>query len=528
MKKIKEFIAKYKTLVICVLILALIVASVLLFGWVGLWYDIVIAAIVGIALTGMNKHGLLKVLSILLLIFVIVSYILPGRQGAIDRIGIADIPNNFLSIVVQNFAPIILFALAVGGFYGILSKTPSYKKILDSIVTKAKPMGKKFIYITIILFAFITALTGITMPLFIFVPFVVTIILLLGYDKLVAFSATVASMLVGYIGGVFVSFINPNTGICNTFETFVGLESKFDNVFPKLLLLFAGVALLVYFVSTHIKKVEEKKVKYELNDNSELLIAEVKGKYKDIKTWPLIVILSLTFIILVIGMVPWGALFNITVFSKFHSWLLGLHIKEFYIFSNIISSNLPALGEWNGSGNPTSIYVYSTMLLGFVSFILALANKDKLDDALDNFLEGAKKMLPAAGLITVAYLVLVCVFNNGLLETIISNYGKFNYGLSSLLAFVGCILNVDLTWITISAYSPILTQITDESIYPSVALLFQSIYGVFGLVGPTSLILILGLSYFDIPYTTWLKYIWRFILYLLILVALVTLLIVLL
>ena len=56
----------------------------------------------------------------------------------------------------------------------------------------------------------------------------------------------------------------------------------------------------------------------------------------------------------------------------------------------------------------------------------------------------------------------------------------------------------------------------------------EGIYGIMALVGPTSLFLILGLSYLDIPYTTWLKYIWRFVLGLVILLALVTLLVVLL
>ena len=77
------------------------------------------------------------------------------------------------------------------------------------------------------------------------------------------------------------------------------------------------------------------------------------------------------------------------------------------------------------------------------------------------------------------------------------------------------------------AISPIASLITDESIYTSVAILFQGLYGLFMLVGPTSLFLIIGLSYFDIPYTTWIKYIWRFILYLIILIALVTILVIL-
>lgn len=476
----------------------------------------------------MKKHSLTKILGILLVLLLIVSYILPGRQEAVNRIGIADLLLYYFSIVLQNFSYIVLFALAVGGFYGVLNKTSSYKKLLDSIVTKVKPLGKKFIYITIILFAIITSMTGITIPLFVFVPFVVSIILLLGYDKLVALTATIASIIVGYIGGVFVSFVNPNTYGTNTYEQFVGLESKFANTFPKLLLLLTGIALLIYFVSKHIKAVEDKKVKYELNDDSELLISEVKGTYKDIKTWPLIVVLVFMFVLLVIGMIPWKELFNITVFSDFHTWLTGLSIKDFKVIPNIISSGLPALGEWTSSGNPMAVYVYISMLLVFVTILLSIFNKVKINDAMDNFVEGSKKMLPTAIVITIAYTVLVCAFNNGFLETLITKYGKFNYGVSSLLAFLGCIVHVDSTWIVAGAFSPIVNLITDESVYSSVAILLQGIYGIALLVGPTSLILILGLSYFDVPYTTWMKYIWRFILALMILLALVTVLVVLL
>jgi len=61
-----------------------------------------------------------------------------------------------------------------------------------------------------------------------------------------------------------------------------------------------------------------------------------------------------------------------------------------------------------------------------------------------------------------------------------------------------------------------------ESIYASVAILLQGIYGIAALMGPTSLFLILCLTYFDIPYTTWLRYIWRFILGIIIVVGIVT------
>ena len=474
----------------------------------------------------MKKHGLTKIIGLLLLLVVIVSFILTGRSNVKDYIGLGDVVfNTFKSL--YYFFYIVLFVLFIGGFYGVLNKVPSYKKLLDNIVTNLKPLGKKFIFIIILVFALITSLTGVTLPLLIFVPFIVSIILLLGYDKLVAITSTVVSIMVGYIGGIFVTFLNPNTYGMTTYETFAGTNSSFSNLFPKLLLLFAGITLLIYFVNNHIKNVENKKVKYELNDDSELLINEVKGNYKNIKTWPLVVVLLLLFIILVLGLVPWNSLFKITIFSDFHKWLTELSIKDFAIVPNIITGDLLAFGEWYSMGDSIAYMIICMLLLVF-TIIIALIGRVKFDDTIDGFIEGMKKMIPTSITIVLAYALLVCAYNNGFFENIVSSYGKFNYGVSSLLAFIGCIINVDIYYIVGGIFTPILNVITDESVYSSVAILFQGIYGIFSIIGPTSLILIFALGYMNIPYTTWLKYIWRFILALIILLALVTLLVVLL
>ena len=517
-----KILKEHKFIFICLTILVLVAIAVLTLGWIGVWYSALLGLIVAISLTGVKKYGLPKILIILMLILILVTNILPGRQNMINRIGVVDIFYYWFSIVLINFSYVALFTLVIGGFYGVLNKIPGYKKLLDKTVKTVKPLGRKFIFLVIILFAVIASLTGMTIQMFVFVPFVVAIILLLGYDKLVAFSATIASLIVGYIGGVFATFMDPNTGINTTFESFVGLESKLANTFPKLLMLLLSTLLLIFFVNKHIKNVENKKVKYELSDNSELQITEVKGNYKSIKTWPLITILALTFVILVLGMVPWNPLFGITVFSDFHTWLTGIAIKDFNIIPNVVSNNLAPLGSWNGNGNPLISYIYISLILVFVTYVITLVYRVKFNEALDNFVVGMKKALPAATTLMLAYTVLVCAYNNGFFELVISNYGKFNFGISSLLAFAGCIINVDTTWITLGIFSPIIDTITDESIYASFAVLLQGIHGIFLLVGPTSLVLILGLVYFDIPYTTWLKYIWRFILYLIVLLALVT------
>jgi len=474
----------------------------------------------------MKKHGLLKILGAILLLVVIASFALTGRNDTKDYIGLGDVVfNGFKSLYF--FFYLAVFLLSIGGLYGILNKAPAYKKLLDKITTKLKPLGKKYIFITILVFAVISSLTGMTLPLLIFVPFVISIILSLGYDKLVAVSSTVVSIMVGYIGGVFVTFYNPNAYGMSTYETFVGAETQFANVFPKLLLLFSSITLLIYFVNNHIKTVENKKVKYELNEDSELQIKEVTSNYKEIKTWPIFTLMMLLLLFLIIALVPWNTLFGITIFQDFHKWLTELSIKEFAVIPNIISGDLVAFGEWYSMGDSMTYMLISSVLLVF-TLVFTLIGRVKINDAIDGYIEGAKKMVPTIGLILLSLTILVCAYTNGFYEGILSSYGKFNYGVSSLLVFLGCLLNVDTYYIVGGVFTPILNLITDESVYTSVAILFQGIYGIFSVVGPTSIILIFGLGYMNIPYTTWLKYIWRFILALIILLALVTLLVILL
>ena len=474
----------------------------------------------------MKKHGLLKIIGAILLLVMVASFALNGRSEVKDYIGFGDVMLNGAQSLYYFFY-LALYVLCIGGFYGVLNKAPAYKKLLDNIVVKIKPIGKKFVLVTILMYAIISALTGMTLPLLVFVPFVISIILLLGYDKLVAISATIVSIMVGYMGGVFVTLFDPNTYKMITYETFVGADTAFANIFPKLLLLFSGIALLIYFVNNHIKNVEKKKVKYELEDDSELLITEVTNDYKSIKTWPIVLVFFLLFVILTLGLVPWNSLFEITIFQDFNTWLTELEIKDFAIFPNIIYGSPLAFGEWYSMGDSMMYMIICSVLLIF-TLIIMLIGRVKLNDAIDGYKDGMKKMLPTATLMILALTILVCSYTNGFYEGIVTAYGKFNYGISSLLVFLGCILNVDTYYIVGGAFSPILNLVTDESVYESVALLFQGIYGIFSIVGPTSIILIFALSYMNVPYTTWIRYIWRFILSLVVLLALVTLIIILL
>lgn len=465
----------------------------------------------------MKKHGLFKAILIILGLLVILSFFVPGRQGTASYIGLGTVLLNSVQVFYYFFDTAV-FLFVIGGFYGVLSKSGAYKKLLDTIVLKVKKNSKQFVFVITALFAIISSLTGFTMSLFIFVPFVMSIILLLGYDKLVAISSTIVAIVIGYIGGLFVTLRNPSSYSTSfvTFEEFVGVD-KFANTFPKLILLILGVALLIYFISKHIKDVEDKKVKYELNDN-DLKISEVKDNYKDIRLWPIITVLSLIFVLLVLGYLPWSSLFEITIFNDFHTWLTSIKVGDFEIFNSIITSISYAFGDWGQLGN----YMVICALLLVFSLVVKFISKMKFDEMIDSFIEGMKKMLPVAILTTFSLTVLVCAYNNGFIENLITStnaaMGSINVLMASIFNILGSLVYPDLYYTAYGVYTPLLSAITDESLYQVLALNFQTLNGLVMLIGPTSLILIAGLTYLDIPYTTWLKYIWRFILMLFILI----------
>ena len=469
----------------------------------------------------MKKHGLFKALLIILSLLVVISFFVPGREGTVSYLGIGTVFLNSVQVFYYFFDTAV-FLFVVGGFYGVLSRSDAYKKLLDTIVAKLKSNSKKFVFIVTIIFAIVSSLTGFTLSLFIFVPFIMSIILLLGYDKLVAISSTIVAIVVGYIGGLFVTLRDPSSYSTSfvTFEEFVGAD-KFANTFPKLILLILGIGLLIYFINKHIKDIEDKKVKYELNDDNDLKISEVKGNYKNIKLWPIVTILSIIFVLLVLGYVPWSSLFEITVFSDFHTWLTSLKIGDFEVFNSIITSISYAFGDWAQLGN----YMIICVVLLVFSLIIKFISKMKFDDMIDAFVEGMKKMLPVAVLTTLSLVVLVCAYNNGFVENLITSannaMGSLNIFMASVFNILGSLLYPDIYYTAYGVYSPLLSVITDESLYQVLALNFQTLNGLVMIIGPTSLILIAGLTYLDIPYTTWLKYIWRFILMLFILIFVV-------
>ena len=172
-----------------------------------------------------DKYSLLKVLGIAFGLFIILSYIIPVgyfssetiTKGTTDPVGLLGIFKNpiySMGIFVQYF---IVF-LAIGVFYAVISKTGVYSKLVDKCVKKVEKRKTLFLIINIIVFALLSSLTGLSLLLFLFVPFISTIILLLGFDKITALVSTVGSIIVGTMGSTY--------GTALIYKNLLGIDSN--------------------------------------------------------------------------------------------------------------------------------------------------------------------------------------------------------------------------------------------------------------------------------------------------------------
>ena len=89
----------------------------------------------------------------------------------------------------------------------------------------------------------------------------------------------------------------------------------------------------------------------------------------------------------------------------------------------------------------------------------------------------------------------------------------------SLNTILSSILNIDMLYVVQSSV-PYLSAFYTESA-ESLAIITQSLYGLTLFVAPTSTMLLLGLSYLEIPYKEWLKKSWKLLVELLVVILVV-------
>lgn len=229
------------------------------------------------------------------------------------------------------------------------------------------------------------------------------------------------------------------------------------------------------------------------------------------------------FVLFIIGaIIPWESLFkNCTVFTDFNTWLSNIKIGDYAIFGNIIGAPLvtdaktgASTGVINAFGSWAMIDV--AIFLFIITAVVALCSNIKFNDFIATTTNGIKKVLPVAITAMLVSIVLVIMVTTGVNVTItnwiISWVKGFNIATATLASMIGSVLTGDFYYFT-STIGPVFTSaISNTDLYGVMGLIMQSIYYLMMLIAPTSVGLIIGLYYLDIPYGKWFKYIWKVLL----------------
>ena len=463
-----------------------------------------------------EKHDLLKIMLLAILVTIVLSWVIPYgyftgsdfSQYGLGRQGLADI---LLSGVYSAnfFLQQLLFVAFIGIFYGVISKTSGYRALVSSVTKKFKGKEKLFVLIASLFVTILTTLLSESFAVLIFVPFIINVVTKLNLDKITAFLCTFGSMLIGVLGATYgtegyVYFIN----YLNYYqEVDIALE----------IIVRAGIlalAFVVYNIFTlrHIKKVLSQK---DNEDKIEDVFEVEETNGKKVKVWPMALFFFITLVFVVLGYINWNANFGISVFDSFHTWLNELKIGDYTVIKYILGNNSAAFGAWD-------LYVITEVLL-VILLLSVVIYKIKLDDFIDNALDGLKKVIKPMSLLLLTYVIFVLVYWSPFTATI-SNWilkltDGFNPFLTTISAIITSLFHVDFGF-TGYVLGDFMVNYFGDS-FNIAFVIYIAINGLVQLVSPTGVLVLLGLSYLNIPYKKWIKYIWKFFLIMLVLLVVI-------
>ncbi len=437
----------------------------------------------------MKKNFLLKTLFVFFIVFVVLTWIIPSGtyngkyvESGLNPVGIFDL-FKYPIYSLATFLQYGLVILSIGIFYGILSKTGAYNKLLDNIKDKIK---KKKLFVGLITFILIllSSLIGSPLMLFVLVPFIYSLVTLLGYDKKSAFAVSVGSILVGNICTLCGNIIKINQEVLKI--------SLSQDLFAKIILFLMVSLLYVNLVTNHLKEEKNEEIFYEKTKTNK-------------STLPVIVLSIFTFVILILGVFDLNK-FGIDIFSKIHEAVVSFEVNGFYLFKHLFKG-ISYLGKWDN-------YDIMQFLL-IMSLIISWVYGLKKEDIIEGLKDGIKKTYKAAIVATISGIIFVVLLNveSNIMETI-NNFilnTDFSIVKTSLATLSGSLFYNDYTWLMNSGFGNIIS-LYDSNRFVVLTILSCGIHSLLMLLLPTSVILTTGLTFTSLDYKQWLKYIWKFIL----------------
>ena len=406
---------------------------------------------------------------------------------------------------------ICLFVLVLGAFLKVVNKTEAIEDGIEVLVRKLK--GRELLLIPVLMFIFSIGGTtyGMLEETVGFYAILAVAMVAAGMDTIVS-SAVV---LLGAGSGVLGSTVNP-------FAVGVAVDALPDGIAVNQgIIIGLGVILWIttylismFFVVRYAKKVIKKKGSTFLSLQEQKAMKETYGQTNDSKEIPKLSgrqkatlwLFLITFIVMIVGFIPWED-FGVTIFANIQSALEGVPV-----LGKLANGFIP-LGGWYFQES-TLWFLIMTIVIG----IIAGLNEHEL---VDTIIDGADDMVGVILIIAVARGTSILMTQTHLDNYIIFNASK---GLSHVPAYVyaplNYLLHVGLSILVPSSSglatlsTPIMGPLS-ASVGYSVETTLMSMVAANGLVNlftPTCGAIMGGLELAKVEYTTWLKWVGKVIL----------------
>ena len=393
-----------------------------------------------------------------------------------------------------------LCVLVLGGFLGVVMKTGALNAAITTVVKKLN--GKEIYMIPILMFLISLGGTtyGMAEETIAFYALVTATMVAAGFDAITAAS----TILLGSTAGVLGSTVNPFV-VSSSVDA---LKTSGITIDQTVIIIVGAISWLAcYAVGAFYVMRYAKKVK--ANKSASLLTAEewdaVEEEYGGEKAPDagvtfttrqkvVMALFAVSFVVMIVGMIPWGQ--------------FGIHIFD---HTSILTGN--NLGDWY-FGDLTAWFLLMAIVVGLVYGL-------KERDIVGSFLSGAGDLISVSLVIAVSRGISVIMSTTGFDMYILENASKALEGTSSFL-FTGLAYLVYLLLSFLSPSSsglatvsmPIMGPLTQSlGLAPEVMVCVLS--GACALINgitPTSGVLMGGISIARIEFSTWVKYIWKVLL----------------
>ena len=456
------------------------------------------------------SHFLFKTLAISIFVAIVLTWIIPSGTFSGANLTTSDpartgINEMFLSMFYASNYYLLqfIFVLVVGLFYGVISKTNGYKKLVNDAVSFWQPRKKWFALVHTVIIALFVSMSSQSFPILLFIPLVISIASRLGFGKLKSVMMTFGAMIVGLIGQT-----TATLGLSY-------LESTMNVKITTNLAVRYGILVIALLVLNMVlikMKNKNKDIEAESVDLVPLTGDEKKGK-----AWPYLVAFIVLFVFCILGYMPWNSAFGIDVFDTFHSWLttkvtVTIGGNSHAIFGYILGK-ISAFGSWD---------IYTICYIAMIILIFVkLFSKVKIDEMLDGAVEGMKKTLKPALFVVLAYTMFVICYWSGFTNTIVDKIvgTTFNPISATVANALASFFHVDFGFSGFTLGAVYAARFADYT--GTILVIMTSINGLVSLVAPTSVLLVTGLSMYDVSYKEWLKKIWKIAIILLVLLLII-------